>query len=182
MFEGALCRLDCWSNAQTSARPVGYFIWRKNTQMQLNLPSFLAFPSPFGFLPLFRHFPSSKAVQTASSNELTTGKYLKMADSFCGFVSKQRLFMSWRSWQISFYEGREGDQKDDFLKNVSLWIFLWQPNYFSYSSYENNFFSVFSVTDEAPQLIYNAKTFSHPSHKRNVSASIWSIKGAKRHR
>ena len=39
-----------------------------------------------------------------------------MADSFCGFVSKQRLFMSWRSVQISTYEGREGDQKEVFLK------------------------------------------------------------------
>lgn len=66
MFEGALCRLDCWSNAQTNARPVGYFIWRTGTQMQLNLPSFLAFPSSFGFLPLFRHFTSRKTVHTAS--------------------------------------------------------------------------------------------------------------------
>lgn len=31
---------------------------------------------------------------------------------------------------------------------------------------KKKFFSVFSVTNEAPQLIYNAKTFSHPSHKK----------------
>ena len=124
MFEGALRRLHCCSKAQTIARPVGYFIWRKSTQMQLNLPSFFAFPSSFGFLSLFRHFTSSKTVHKASSsNELTTGKYLKMADSFCGFVSKQRLFMSWRSVQIGTYEGREGDHKDDFWKTSAFQSF-----------------------------------------------------------
>ena len=43
-----------------------------------------------------------------------------MADSFCGFVSKQRLFMSWRSVQIGTYEGREGDHKDVFWKTSAF--------------------------------------------------------------
>lgn len=151
MFEGALCIIDCaghldTSNSQTSARHIGYSIWRKSTQMQLNVPSFLAFPSCFGFLPLFRHFSPSKTVYTASStNELTTGKYLKMADAFCRFVSKQRLFTSWRSGQIYTYEGREDDQKEfetsAFESLYGSQIILAN---FSYSSYENHFFGFFS--------------------------------------
>ena len=47
-----------------------------------------------------------------------------MADSFCGFVSKQRLFMSWRSVQIGTYEGREGDHKDDFEKRQPFNLFM----------------------------------------------------------
>lgn len=81
----------------------------------------MPFPPPLAFFPflgiLLQQMPSTRRL---SSNELTTGKYLKMADSFCGFVSKQRLFMSRRSVQIGTYEGREGDHKEVFLKNVSL--------------------------------------------------------------
>lgn len=92
MFEGALCRLECWSNSQTSARPVGYFVWRTGTQMQLNLPSFLAFSSSFGFLPLFRHFTPTNAVYLASKQQWTI--YWK--------IPQNGRFFLWFRFQATF--------------------------------------------------------------------------------